>query len=251
MFRAHGQFPVREIFNIAPEGHAAYESMLYYNKLRYRLLPYIYSLAGKVYHDDYTMMRGLVMDFAADKKVWNVGDQFMFGPSLMICPVYTYKAVNRKVYLPAGQGWYDLYTGKYYEGGQEIVADAPYGRVPVFVKEGSIILTGPELQYAGEKKADPIVVHVYAGKDAEFELYEDEGVNYNYEKGKFATIQFKYIESNNTLIISNINGNHKGVLKDRVFQVGIVRKTKQSEMVFEPTQNLIASYRGKAIRLKL
>jgi alpha-D-xyloside xylohydrolase len=251
MFRAHGQFPVREIFNIAPEGHAAYESMLYYNKLRYRLLPYIYSLAGKVYHDDYTMMRGLMMDFAADKKTWNIGDQFMFGPSLLINPVYIYKATSRKVYLPSGQGWYDLNTGKYYEGGQEIVADAPYERVPVFVKEGSIIVTGPELQYAGEKKADPIVVHVYAGKDAEFELYEDEGANYNYEKGKFASIQFQYNEAAKTLTISGAKGNYSGMLKSRTFQIKVVRKEKPGGISFESKENKLVRYRGQELKLQL
>lgn len=118
LFRSHGQFPVREIFNIAPEDHPAYKSMLYYNQLRYRLLPYNYSLAGHAYHHDYTLLRGLVMDFAADKKTWNIGDQFMFGPSLLVAPVYTYKARTRTLYLPAGQGWYDLYSGTYYEGGK-------------------------------------------------------------------------------------------------------------------------------------
>ena len=125
IFRSHGQFPYREIFNIAPEEHAAYQSMLYYNKLRYRLLPYIYSIAGMTYHDNYTMMRGLVMDFAKDTAVLNIGDQYMFGPSLLINPVYEYKQRQRELYLPKGQGWYDLYSGKWYEGGQKLISDAP------------------------------------------------------------------------------------------------------------------------------
>lgn len=250
MFRAHGQFPVREVFNIAPQDHPAYQSMLYYNKLRYRLLPYIYSLAGKVYSEDYTMMRGLVMDFAVDKKTWNIGDQFMFGPSLLINPVYIYKAVSRKVYLPAGQGWYDLYTGKYFEGGQEVTADAPYERVPVFVKEGSIVLTGPELQYAAEKKADPIVVHVYAGKDAVFTLYEDEGVNYNYEKGRSATIKFTYNEAAKLLTISALQGNFPGLLKSRTFQIKLISKTKASGISFEKKENKVVRYQGKETRVQ-
>jgi alpha-D-xyloside xylohydrolase len=251
MFRAHGQFPVREIFNIAPEDHPAYQSMLYYNKLRYRLLPYIYSLAGRVYHEDYTMMRGLVMDFAHDKRVWNVGDQFMLGPSLMICPVYTYKATSRKVYLPAGQGWYDLYTGKYFEGGQEIEADAPYERVPVYVKEGSILLTGPELQYAGEKKADPVTVHVYGGKDAEFELYEDEGVGYGYERGKYATIKFKYDEANKMLTIEERKGNFEGAFKNRLFQIRIINKGKPLSLDFERKLIKVVKFNGKQMTVKL
>jgi alpha-D-xyloside xylohydrolase len=151
--------------------------------------------------------------------------------------------------LPAGQGWYDLYTGKYYEGGQEIVADAPYERVPVFVKEGSIILTGPELQYAGEKKADPIVVHVYAGKDAEFELYEDEGGNYEYEKGKFATIQIKYNETEKTLTISGAKGNYTGMLKSRTFQIKIIGKEKPGGISFESKENKLVRYRGQELKL--
>lgn len=155
LFRSHGQFPVRELYNIAPADHTAYKSMLYYNQLRYRLIPYSYSLAGAAYHTDYTIMRGLVMDFATDKNTWKIGDQFMFGPSLIINPVYSYKALSRTVYLPAGQGWYDLYSGKYYNGGENIIADAPYERVPVFVKEGSIIPTGPELAVCGRKTGRP------------------------------------------------------------------------------------------------
>jgi alpha-D-xyloside xylohydrolase len=251
MFRAHGQFPVREIFNIAPSGHPAYESMLYYDKLRYRLLPYIYSLAGRVYHDDYTMMRGLVMDFASDKKVWNVADQFMCGPSLMICPVYTYKATSRKVYLPAGQGWYDLYTGKYFEGGQEITADAPYEKVPVFVKEGSILLTGPELQYAGEKKAGPITVHVYGGKDAEFTLYEDEGVNYDYEKGKYSAIVFKYDEASKTVTVEDRKGRFDATLKPRIFYVEMIGKDKPATLDFERKVNKMVKYKAKKMQIKL
>jgi alpha-D-xyloside xylohydrolase len=251
MFRAHGQFPVREIFNIAPSDHPAYQSMLYYNKLRYRLLPYIYSLAGRVYQEDYTMMRGLVMDFAHDKKVWNVGDQFMLGPSLMICPVYTYKATARKVYLPAGQGWYDLYTGKYFEGGQEITADAPYEKVPVFVKEGSILLTGPELQYAGEKKADPVTVHVYGGKDAEFGLYEDEGMNYNYEKGRFASIKINYDEVKKTLTLSQRQGNFAGMLNERSFYISVLSKEKLAGIDFVAKPRKPVRYKGREVKIRL
>ena len=147
LFRVHGQFPFREIFNIAPDDHPAYKSFLYYDKLRYRLLPYIYSLAGAAYHDNYTIMRGLAMDFAKDTAVLNIGDQYMFGSSLLINPVYEYKQRSREVYLPKCAGWYDLYSGKWYAGGQKINADAPYERMPVFVKAGSIIPFGPELQY--------------------------------------------------------------------------------------------------------
>ncbi|MEO8111176.1 MAG: TIM-barrel domain-containing protein, partial [Ginsengibacter sp.] len=168
LFRVHGQYPFREIFNTAPDDHPAYKSFLYYDKLRYRLLPYIYSLAGAAYHDNYTIMRGLAMDFGKDTAVLNIGDQYMFGPSLLINPVYEYKQRNRELYLPKSAGWYDLYSGKFYTSGQKINADAPYERMPVFVKAGSIIPFGPDLQYTSEKPADTITLNIYTGADASF-----------------------------------------------------------------------------------
>ncbi|MBO9661027.1 MAG: DUF5110 domain-containing protein, partial [Chitinophagaceae bacterium] len=192
LFRAHGQFPFREIYNIAPEDHPAYTSMLYYNKLRYRLMPYIYTLAGNAYHHNATIMRGLVMDFGKDTAVKNIGDQFMFGSSFLVNPVYNYKQTQRKLYLPSGAGWYDLYTGAHYTGGQTITAEASYGIMPVYVKAGSIIPTGPELEYTAQRSADPLIIYVYAGGNGTFELYEDEGLNYNYEKGAFSKIPFSY-----------------------------------------------------------
>lgn len=153
--------------------------MLYYDKLRYRLMPYIYTLAGMTFHKDYTIMRALVMDFAKDTAVNDIGDQYMFGPSLLVNPVYTYKDRKRNLYLPAGQGWYNLYSGKYIKGGTHVTEDAPYERTPVYVKEGSIIPFGPDLQYTAEKPADTITLYVYTGKAASFTLYEDENINYN------------------------------------------------------------------------
>src|SRR5690554_513573 len=134
LFRSHGQFPYREIFHIAPEDHPAYQSMLYYNKLRYRLMPYIYSMAGMTYFNDYTIMRALVMDFGKDPEVNDIGDQYMFSDALMVCPVYTYQATDREVYFPASSGWYDFYTGAFVEGGQKVRMEAPYSRIPLFVK---------------------------------------------------------------------------------------------------------------------
>lgn len=171
-----------------PEDHPAYKAIVYYDKLRYRLMPYLYSMAGAVHFDDYTPMRALVMDFNGDSKVYDIKDQFMFGPALMACPVMKYGERHRSVYLPQQKGWYDLYTNKYYGGGQTIDVDAPYDRIPVFVPEGSILLFGPEMEWSDEKPADPITVYVYAGKDGSFTLYEDENTNYNYEKGLYSTI---------------------------------------------------------------
>jgi alpha-D-xyloside xylohydrolase len=214
-------------------------------------MPYTYSLAGAAYHTDYTIMRGLVMDFATDKNTWKIGDQFMFGPSLLINPVYSYKALSRTVYLPAGPGWYDLYSGKYYKGGQSITADAPYEKVPVFVKEGSIIPTGPELQYVAEKPADPVTLFVYTGKDASFVLYEDEGVNYNYEKGLFSEIPFSYNELTKTITIGKRKGSFAGMLKTRTIHIKVISKDKPAGLEFGKKAMKTVKYTGKEIVVKL
>jgi alpha-D-xyloside xylohydrolase len=251
LFRVHGQFPFREIYNTAPEQHPAYQSMLYYDKLRYRLMPYLYTLAGDAYHNNYTIMRALVMDFAKDTTVRNIGDQFMLGPAILVNPVYVYKATERNVYLPSGQGWYDLYSGKYLEGGQTITADAPYGRLPLFVREGSIIAAGPELQYSDEKPADPITLFIYGGKSASFTLYEDENLNYNYEKGAFATIAFDYDENARTITIGKRSGNFNGMLKKRTIKIKLINRNKPAGMNFELTPDKTVAYSGKRIVVKL
>jgi alpha-D-xyloside xylohydrolase len=259
LFRVHGQYPYREIFNTAPEDHPAYRSMLFYDKLRYRLMPYIYSLAGMSWYRDYTLMRGLVMDFPMDPAVNNIGDQYLFGPSLLINPVCTYEARKRDVYLPAGQGWYDLYSGKYLPGGQHIEADAPYEKIPVFVKEGAILPFGPELQYTAEKKADPVTLYVYTGRDATFSLYEDEDTSYNYEKGAYCIIPMTYKESTGTLTIGKREGSFPGMLEEREFRVVWVTRDKPAALRQEPASavavyatDFILHYKGeeKNIRLK-
>jgi len=246
LFRVHGQFPFREIFNVAPEDHPAYKSMLYYDKLRYRLLPYLYSLSGMVWRNDYTMMRGLVMDFGKDEAVRNISDEYMLGPSLLVNPVYTYKAHQREVYLPAGQGWYDLYSGRITDGGQRITAEAPYQRIPVYVKEGSILPLGPALQYTGERPADTITLLVYAGKDAHFTLYEDEGANYNYEKGAYSNIPFTYNEAAGTLTIGRREGSFGHMLQKRMFR--IVKISRDRPVVLEDVQaaGQLVRYKGNA-----
>ena len=193
LYRAHGQWPLREVWNIAPADHLAYKTIVAYDKLRYRLMPYLYSMAGMVHLKDYTMMRGLVMDFNGDEKVLDIKDQWMFGSALMACPVGEYQKYSREVYLPKQKGWYDFYTGAYHAGGQTIVADAPYDKIPVFIPEGAILPIGPEMQWSDEKKPELIDLYVYAGKDGSYTLYEDEGTNYNYEKGKYAVIDRKSV----------------------------------------------------------
>jgi alpha-D-xyloside xylohydrolase len=249
LFRSHGQFPYREIYNIAPANHPAYKSMVYVNKLRYRMMPYIYSLASKTWFEDYTIMRALVMDFNGDPDVSNIGDQYMFGPSILVAPVYQYQARNREIYFPAGTGWYDFYSGKFTEGGQKILVDAPYERIPLFVREGSIIPFGPEIQYASQKPASEICLYVYTGKDAEFTLYEDEGVNYNYEKGAFSTIKITYQENQGKLTIGEKTGTFVGCLTDRTFK--IVWVSKEKPVTYEPDKysGFQVKYEGKAIEV--
>jgi len=226
LYRSHGQFPYREPWNIAPQRHLAYNSILYYANLRYRLLPYIYTLAGMTYFNDYTIMRPLVMDFSNDKNVENISDQFMFGPSFMVCPVYTYQARSRDVYFPEGSNWYDVYSGKLVQGGQRSKIDAPYERIPLFIREGAIVPVGPEIQYTDEKAAETIVLYVYRGQDGYFTLYEDEGVNYNYEEGAYSTIPFSYNNTDGTLTIGERKGQFDGMLKERTFIIVPVDKDK-------------------------
>lgn len=250
LFRSHGQFPYREIFNIAPEAHPAYQSFLYYDKLRYRLMPYIYSLAGAAYHDDYTIMRGLAMDFPADTAVLNIGDQYMFGSSLLVNPVYEYKQRHRSLYLPKCAGWYDLYSGKWYAGGQTITAEASYERMPLFVKAGSIIPFGPELQYTAEKTADTITLNIYTGADASFNLYEDEGTNYNYEKGAFSIIPVKYNEATKTVTIGDRKGSFNGMLQKKTFRINFITPGGAKSLDFGSKCDKSASYKGKEITIK-
>jgi alpha-D-xyloside xylohydrolase len=251
LFRVHGQLPHREIYNIAPEGTPAYESILYYDKLRYRLMPYIYSLAGKTYHDNYTIMRGLVMDFAKDPQVKNIGTQFMFGPSILVNPVTDFGATTKDLYLPNTIGWYDFYTGEYYAGGQNIKADAPLTKIPLYVKEGSIIPFGPAIQYTGERAADTLTLYVYTGKDASFTLYEDEGLNYNYEKGAYSNITFNYSEENKVLTVGERMGSFEGMLNSRI--INIIWVTKNEKIGFDKDKkpNVTAKYLGKKLLLCL
>lgn len=251
IFRAHGQYPYREIFNIAPEEHPAYSSMLYYTRLRYRLLPYIYSLAGAAYHDDYTMMRGLVMDFPTDSSARVVGDQFLFGSSLLVNPVYEYGKTQRPVYLPAGQGWYDLYTGKFYSGGQVLELPAPYNRMPTLVKEGSILPIGQDMEYTSQKKADTITLFVYRGRDAEFNLYEDDGLNYDYERGKFSNIRISYQEKTGEVIIGNRDGSFPGMLTKRVFTIVSVQPGDAKGLDTNQAPGKRVRYLGKQVKIQL
>ena len=251
LYRAHGQWPLREIWNIAPDNHPAYQSFVYYDNLRYHLMPYLYSLAGWAHFKDYTLMRGLVMDFGKDAKVNNIADQWMFGPALMACPVGYYKARTRDVYFPATCGWYDLYTGAYIDGGQKKTVDAPYNRIPVYVREGAIIPFSPAMEWSDEKPAELVNLYVYQGADGQFQLYEDEGTNYNYEKGAYATIDIQYNDATKTLTIGKRQGEFKGMLKNRRFNVVVVSKDKPMNLNLENPEGKLIEYKGEAVTVNL
>lgn len=252
LYRAHGQWPLREVWNIAPADHPAYKTIVAYDKLRYRLMPYLYSMAGMVHLKDYTMMRGLVMDFNGDDKVLDIKDQWMFGSALMACPVGEYQKYSREVYLPKQKGWYDFYTGAYHAGGQTIVADAPYDKIPVFIPEGAILPIGPEMQWSDEKKPELIDLYVYAGKDGSYTLYEDEGTNYNYEKGKYAVIDFKYDDARKQVTIGARKGSFDGMLQKRRFNIILVDQKKQQGVnLAKSPKGKVVKYAGQAITVKL
>ncbi len=248
LFRAHGQWPFREAYNIAPEGDPAYNSITKHIRLRYTLMPYIYSLAAMAHYDDYTLMRPLVMDFTADRKVRNIKDQYMFGPALMIAPVYKYGQRSRTVYLPAGAKWYDFHSGKQYEGGKEIEADAPYDRIPVFIKGGSIIPSGGEIMSTAQKAEGPMTISIYTGADGSFTLYEDDGVTYDYEKGIYSMIPFSYDESDRLLTIGNRQGSYE--TGSRQFEIVVFDGVSVTGSPLNAAGQMV-EYDGKEIKIKL
>jgi alpha-D-xyloside xylohydrolase len=219
LFRSHGEFPHREIYEIAPAGSPIFRSMEYYDRLRYRLLPYIYTLAADTWFADGTIMRGLVMDFPADRAVRDIDDEYLFGHALLVAPVTAFKARTRPVYLPAGAGWYDFYSGRAFVGGQRIEADAPYERIPLFVRAGTILPIGPSLHYAAEKPADPIMLNVYTGADGNFSLYEDDGTSLGYQRGAFSRIPISWDERAHALTIGARQGAFPAMLRTRTFRI--------------------------------
>ena len=233
LFRTHGQWPQRELWNIAPEGSPAYNSILWYMQLRYRIMPYLYSLAASVHFDDATIMRGLVMDYPDDPEVRDLSDQWMLGPALMVCPVYEYGARSRSVYLPEG-GWYDFYTGEYYAGGRRITVEAPYERIPLFVREGSILPYGDAMEWTDEKPAEHITFLVYAGKDASFNFYEDDGLTYDYEKGVCSSFEIRWNDETRIFNLEARKGSFPGMINSRTFCVCVV--DPENPKPFDPEQ---------------
>ncbi|MCX7985102.1 MAG: DUF5110 domain-containing protein [Bacteroidetes bacterium] len=250
IFRVHGQYPYREIFNVAPPEHPAYQAMVKYTILRYRLMPYIYTLAGMVTHHGYTIMRALVMDYSHDKATHSLGNQFLFGPALLVAPITEFKARSRTVYLPKGNGWYEIRTGKYYVGGQLVTAEAPYTDIPIFLKEGSILPVGPDIQYSTEKPADPIRLFVCGGRDAVFSIYEDDGETYDYEQGKYSWIPITYTESTKKLTLKKREGSFPGILEKRTFEIVWIDRTNKHPIDFNRKPDVTVLYDGNELTIE-
>ena len=229
-------------FRLRP--HPAYRSQLAFDRLRYRLLPYVYSLAAGVTRGHGTLMRALVMDFRDDPAVFDVGDQFLFGPSLLVNPVTVHGARSRSVYLPRGTLWYDFWTGEALAGGRTLEAPAPYESLPVYVRAGSIVPFGPDLQYTDEKPADPITLWVYQGADADFELYEDDGVSTAYEKGAFAVIPIHWDDGARRLTLGERTGSFPGMLEERIFKIVWVAAGAPRGYTPEVEAPRVVRYRG-------
>jgi len=249
LFRSHGTDLPREAWRFGEPGTWAYDAILKTNILRYRLLPYIYSNAWKVTSKGFTLMRGLIFDFPFDKKVFNIGDQYMFGSSILVNPITDSIATIRKLYLPKS-GWYDFWTGDFIQGGSWIITDAPISKIPLFLKAGSILPLGPEVQYATENTGNPLEIRVYTGADGTFELYEDENDNYNYEKGLFSIIPFVWNDKENLLTIKATQGGFPGMKKQRTFHIVRVKKNIGTGIMDSKSFKSI-EYSGKEVVLKL
>lgn len=258
IFRSHGTHTPREVWRFGEPGDWAYDALLKYDNLRYRLMPYIYSLAWMVTDQGYTMMRGLPMDFSADKNVLELDNQFMFGPSMMVCPVTEHQyfpigedPINEtggmELYFPEGTQWYDFWTGEQYTGGQKIYRETPIDIMPLYVRAGSILPMGPFLQYADEKPADPIAIRIYPGTDGTFTLYEDENDNYNYEDGKYALITFDWDDDQQALTISERQGGFKGMLEKRYFNIVLVSNMKGVGVGVSKQFDKVVEYNGEKL----
>lgn len=272
IFRSHGADAPREIWQFGEKGEPVYDAIERTIRLRYRLIPYLYSMAWQVTSNNESYLRPLFSDFANDRRVWDTTDEFMFGRSILAAPIveaqYTAEAVVKEdamsgwdkkeahdsgnlakvdfkaqktatKYLPCGAEWYDFWTGKRFKGGQKVTLQTQLDRVPMFVRAGSILPLGPEMQYTGEKSWDNLEIRIYPGADGTFVLYEDEGDNYNYEKGVFATIAFQWNNKSQTLTIGNRQGTYPGMLESRHFTVVLPDGRQQS-----------VAYEGSSVEVK-
>jgi alpha-D-xyloside xylohydrolase len=277
LFRAHGADFPREPWAFVTQDSLTYRALLKFTNLRYRLMPYLYSIAWRVTNENYTLMRALPFDFMNDSATYNINNQYMFGPSFLVNPVveplyYLPNSIKvegsiqpdantntkleaksnfytRSVYLPKGTQWFDFWTGKSYSGGITVKADASFETMPLYVKAGSIIPMGPFIQYSSEK-TDPLEIRIYPGASGEFVLYEDENDNYNYEKGVYSLIEFHWNNALKTLTISERKGEFPGMLNKRKFEIVLVNENSGIGIETQAISKAI-DYSGKKIEVSL
>ena len=272
VFRSHGADAPREIWQFGKKGEPVYDAIEKSIRLRYRFIPYLYSTAWQVTSHNESYLRPLFSDFASDKRVWDMTDEFMFGRSILAAPIVEAQYTEEKIikedamtgwdrkemnsdgevkvdftgskatrkYLPKGTDWYDFWTGNRMKGGQFVTFQTTFDRVPMFVRAGSILPFGPEMQYVGEKAWDNLELRVYPGADATFTLYEDEGDNYNYEQGVYSTINFEWSDCSRTLTIGQRKGSYPGMLQSRKFTIVLPDGTSS-----------VIEYQGEEVTCKL
>jgi alpha-D-xyloside xylohydrolase len=247
IFRAHGTRTTNqnEIWSYGAEMQTI---LTRYDRLRYRLLPYIYSIAWKTTHQNYTLMRPLVMDFRDDPRVWNIGDQFLFGPGLLVIPVTEPGATSRHLYLPKSQ-WYNFWTGEAVDGGRAIDTPAPLEEIPLFVRAGTILPLGAAIEFA-QQSSDTVELRVYPGADGEFTLYADQGDTYNYEKGAYATIALRWNDSLHLLTIAKREGSYPGMAQELRFNIVFVHKDHGTEIAETRVPDSTVTYDGRAVEIK-
>jgi alpha-D-xyloside xylohydrolase len=245
ILRVHGtrKTDQNELWSYGPD---AQKILVSFDRLRYRMLPYIYSLAWKTTSESYTPMRPLVMDFRSDVRAQNIGDQFMYGPAFLVSPVTEPDATTRRLYLPQAK-WYDFWTGSTIGGGKTIDASAPLDRLPLYIRAGSILPLGPDEEWSTEKPADPIELRIYRGADADFTLYEDENDTYNYENGAYATIPLHWDEAKQALTIGERIGQFPGMKESRTFQVVFAGEHHGAGINPEGRPDKTVTYSGKHV----
>lgn len=251
MMRSHGTDIPREIYQFGQRGDWPFDVQEKFINLRYSLLPYLYATAWNVTANSGSIIRALYSDFAADKKALDIDNEYMFGKSFLVSPVTEKGVKEQAVYLPAGANWFDFWTGERTEGGKTITRATPIDILPLYVKAGSIVPWGPKVQYAQEKKWDNLELRIYPGADAVFTLYEDENDGYNYEKGEYTEIDFRWNDQAHTLTISNRRGNFPGMLTSRKFNIVIVDQQNGNGAAPAVKFNKTISYKGSEMKVKL
>jgi len=257
LLRVHGELRPREMYLLGKDpvtgstDTPVYNAELKFDRIRYALFPYLYSLAGAVTQHQATIMRPLVMDFPTDAHARTLTDEYLFGPALLIAPITHYQQRSREVYLPHNATttlWYNLWTGQPTTS-QTITAEAPYDQIPVFVRAGTILPLGPEIQYIGEKPTAPLTLQIFTGADGHFTLYEDNGLTNDYEKGAFTEIPLTYTDSTHTLTIGPRQGAFPEMQTTRTFAITVTDPTHPIPFTLTPTSTQTITYTGKPISL--